>query len=140
MADTVRTPSRVDLDFARSEGWTWALDGDDSGRMIEFHNFSDKCVHIYSVTAGSSFNTASITLYGSNDPRAIVDRDAGTLFASATASWVALTDPQGNAITKTAAAIEQLLENPLYILPVVTLGNNPSTSEIRVTIVGRKTS
>lgn len=133
MTEVVRTPTRLDTNFTNVEGWLWsALDADDSGQMIEFSKYADKCVHIYGTPDG-----ATLTLYGSNDPLAIVDRDAGTLFGSKTASWIALTDPQGNSIAKTAAAIEQVLENPLYILPVSS-GGGASTSW-KIAIVGKRT-
>lgn len=56
---------------------------------------------IRSVQIAGTFDGSTITLQGSND---------GT-------NYVTLTDPQGNAISKTAAAIEQIEDNTLYIKP-----------------------
>jgi len=111
--------------------WT-GLDGDDSGKAEKLAKFSDKTVHIY-----GTFGGATVTLYGSNDKTAVeTDRDAGTLFGAKTAVWTALVDPQGNSIAKTAASIEAVLENPLYILPVVTGGDG--TTSLTVAICGKK--
>jgi len=62
----------------------------------------------YSVQFEGTFGTGgSITFEGSND---------GT-------NYRALTDPQGNAITKTAAAIEQIEEAVRWVRPAVTAGD-----------------
>ncbi len=92
--------------------YTWAglLNGD-TGAPLQIPSMSDKTVHIFG-TFGSG---GSVTLQGSNDPRVLTNPGS--------AVWVALTDPQGNAITKTAAAIEALLENPIFIRPIVTAGD-----------------
>jgi hypothetical protein len=109
--------------------WT-LLDGDDSGQAVFLPQYSDKCVQIL-----GTFDSSSITMYGSNDvDRVRTDLAAGTLFGSATAAWTALTDPQGNAITKTAEAIEQILENPAYICPVNSSGGGSAAIEIMMTV------
>lgn len=132
MTEVVKVPTRLVTGITNVEGYLWsALDADDSGQMVEMAKFSDKCIHIYGTPNGGT-----LTLYGSNDPRALVDKAAGTLFGSATASWIALTDPQGNAIAKTAAAIEEVLENPLYYC-VVSSGGGGSTAWT-VALVGKK--
>jgi hypothetical protein len=98
---------------------TWAgLTTDDTGQPWERADHSDKCVQIL----GNFGGTASVTLQGSNDPRVISD--------PANAVWFALTDPSSTAITKTAAAGEQILENPRWIRPNVTLGTTPSITVI----------
>lgn len=105
--------------------WTGLVNGD-SGAPIEVSNLPDKCVHVYG-TFGSG---GSVTLYGSNNPADLVlEPGAGG------ATWVALTDPQGNAITKTALSIEQILENPLFMACKVTAGDG--TTSLSVAVSGR---
>lgn len=132
MTEKVVTPTYPKSGFTNVDIISWAaLDGDDSGAAMGMSKFADKTVHFFGTWGG-----ASVTLYGSNDPKALVDLAAGTTFANKTASWVALTDAQGNAITKTADSIEVIEENPLYILPVITGG---SGSTINVVICGKRT-
>lgn len=108
---------------------TWTgLDGDDSGMAVDLSGYPDKTVHIY-----GTFDSATCSLYGSNDPLVLVDRAAGTLFGSKTASWIAIVDPQGNAIAKSAAGMEAILENPRYILPVNTGGGASTSLKVVIT-------
>ena len=71
------------------------------------------------VQFSGTFGGATIVIQGSND---------GT-------NYVTLTDPQGNAISKTAAAIEQLEEITRYVKPVISGG---SGSSITVTMLSRR--
>lgn len=132
MTETVKNPTKTLLTTNSAE-WKWeAMDADDSGQAAFFPNYADMTVHIKGV-----FNGGTVTLYGSNDIVAVrADIAAGTLFGSATAEWVTLVDPQGNGIAKTSAAIETILENPAYILPVVTGGGG--TTAIEVSIVAHQ--
>ncbi len=86
--------------------WTPLLNGD-VGDAFELSGAPDKTVTI----TGTFGSGGSVTLQGSND---------GT-------NWFALTDPQANAITKTAAAMEAVLENPRYIRPNVTAGDGTTS-------------
>lgn len=95
--------------------WTGLLNGDD-GSPVDLIDYPDRCVQF----TGTFGVGGSVTVEGSND---------GT-------NYVALTDPQGNAITKTAAAIEQIVEVPRYIRPRVTAGDG--TTAIAVNLVARK--
>lgn len=96
--------------------WSGLLNGD-TGAPFEHADYGDKTVQIQG-TAGAGL---SVTLQGSND---------GT-------NWVALTDPQGNAVTKTAVgALEVVAENPRYIRPNVTAGDG--TTDLTVTVFGRR--
>lgn len=104
------------------------LDGDDTGLPVNISKFSDKSVHIYALTGHGSGTTV---LQGSNDERADPDHTD-----HANANWVSLTDPQGNAISKTADAIEQILENPLWIRPSQSGG---SSADVIVAITGKRT-
>lgn len=116
MTEVVRTPTvTMNRDVMTV---TWAgLDADDSGQAVDMQDFTDVTVQVL-----GTFNGGTMTLYGSNDPRVVTDRNAGTLFGSKTAEWVGVTDPQANAIAKAAAAIESVLESPAYMCPVVTGG------------------
>lgn len=108
---------------------TWAgLTTNDTGRPYEVAGLPDKTVQIF----GNFGSNASVALEGSNDPRVLEDVAAGTT----TAAWFPLTDAQGNAITKTAAAGEVIQENPRFIRPAVTLGTSPSITVI-ITAGGR---
>lgn len=95
--------------------WTGLLNGD-QGLPVESVDFADRTAQ-FSGTFGAG---GSITLEGSND----------------NVSYVALTDPQGNAITKTTAALEVIEEGPRYARPNVTAGDG--TTSLTVTIWGRR--
>lgn len=97
---------------------TWASmtnSGSDVGAAIELARFSDRSVQVTG-TFGASGN---LRIEGSND---------GT-------NYVALTDPQGNALNLTAAGIEQIMEITRYIRPRVT--NGDGTTSITVTLFMR---
>lgn len=105
---------------------TWGpLANTDTGLPLNVTNMADKTVHIFG-TFGSG---GSVTLQGSNDPRVITDPN--------NANWQTLTDPQGNAITKTSASLELLLENPRYIRPNVTAGDGTTAITVIVSAKGR---
>lgn len=98
-----------DLVKQKSSYVTWVLPTTgDTGQPLEAAGFPDKTVQ--------AFGTAvtSITMEGSNDPRVLTD--------AVNAVWFPLVDPQGNAITKTAAFGEVLLESPRFIRPNLTTG------------------
>ena len=75
---------------------------------------------IKSVQIEGTFDSATVVLEGSND---------GT-------NWKTLTDPQGNAISKTAAAIEAIEENTRYVRPNSSGGG--ATQSITVTLLSRR--
>lgn len=64
----------------------------------------------------------SVTLEGSND--------------ETSPTYAALTDPQGNAITKTVASLEVIEESPLQVRPNVTAGDG--TTALTVTVLARR--
>lgn len=68
----------------------------DTGVPIEFGEHMDMTVQIT-----GTFGSATIVIQGSND---------GTTYTT-------LTDPQGNAISKTSAAIETIAECPRFVRP-----------------------
>jgi len=73
---------------------TWAMGNADTGSTVLMGSAMDRSVQI-----AGTFGSATIVVEGSND---------GT-------NWVTLTDPQGNAISKTSAAIEQIEELTRYL-------------------------
>lgn len=98
---------------------TWAalLNGDD-GSPAELSAYADRTIQL----DGTFGAGGSITVQGSND----------------NSNWFALTDPQGVAITKTAAALKTITEVPRYIRPIVTAGDGTTTLNTRL-IVRRAT-
>jgi hypothetical protein len=94
--------------------WAGLLNTDD-GSPAQLAGHADKTVTIHG-TFGAG---GSLTIEGSND----------------NANWFACTDPQGNAITKTAASMEAISENPRYLRPRVTAGDG--TTNLRCMIVAR---
>lgn len=115
----VRTPTVTPAPNGNTNGilyvWTGLLNGD-TGTPVEGVDFADQTVQV-----GGTFGVGgSVTLEGSND----------------NATFFALTDPQGNAITKTGAALEVIEEAPRYVRPNVTAGDG-STS-LTVTIWARR--
>ena len=72
----------------------------DEGAAVEHPNMADKSVQV-GLTGGAAFGGGNIPIEGSLN---------GT-------DWVTLTDPQGNALTFTAAGLEQITEAVRYIRP-----------------------
>ena len=92
---------------------TWALltAANAAGTRIEMPGSSDRCVQI-----DGTFDTATVVLQGSND---------GT-------TYFTLTDPQGNAISKTAAALEQVSELTRFIRPSTSGGGGSQSVNVRL--------
>lgn len=88
----------------------------DTGAPVQWVDFADRCVQVI----GTFGVGGSVTLEGSNT----------------TSNFLPLSDPQGNALTLTAARIEQVLELPRYVRPRVTAGDG--TTNLEVTICMRK--
>ena len=103
---------------------TWAgLDSDDSGSPYAcVAHYPDKVVQIT-----GTFDTTTIVI-------------EGTLDTGDSPVYFTLTDPQGNAISKTAAAGEQILENVYKIRPRVTAGGASTdlTVKLLLTTVARR--
>jgi hypothetical protein len=118
MADAVRAVSRVDMQSAIPAAlFTWTgLDSDDSGIPISIIDYTDQTMTVFG-TFGAG---GSVTIQGSNNG----------------SNWFTLTDPQGNALTKTAAAIELVVECPRYIRPLVTAGDG--TTSLTVELLCRR--
>lgn len=76
--------------------YTWVLTQADAvGSPVTAHEYADRTMQMT-----GTFGTATFVLEGAN-----------------VATYTTLTDPQGNGISKTAAAIEQVLEVPRYTRP-----------------------
>lgn len=99
--------------------WSGLLNGD-TGVPVALPEFPDKTVQIY----GTFGVGGSVTLEGSND------------IESETPTYAALTDPQANAVTKTAAALEVFEEAPNLVRPNVTAGDG--TTSLTVKMVCRR--
>lgn len=130
MVAVVRTPTFPNTKQTNVVQVLWeGLDGDDTGLPVRASKYSDKSVHIYSPTG--AHGSATTIIQGSNDPKA-----DPTHADHANAKWVTLTDAQGNAISKTADAIEQILENPLWIRPSQSGG---TSSDVSVSLACKRT-
>jgi hypothetical protein len=95
-------PGRSGVEHATLVTWSGLLNGD-TGEQVSLTDFPDRTVQI----VGTFGAGGAVNFEGSND---------GT-------NWAILTDPQGNAITKTSAAIESVTETPRYVRPSVTAGD-----------------
>lgn len=130
MVAVVRTPTFPKTKQTNVRQVLWAgLDGDDTGYPVKVSKFNDKSVHIFSPTG--AHGGATTILQGSNDPKA-----DPTHSDHANAKWITLTDPQGNTISKTSDAMEQVLENPMWIRPSQSGGTG---SDVSVSLVCKRT-
>ena len=115
----VRSSSIVEIktwrDHCHISTWTGLLNGD-SGDPILMPGSSVRSIQ-FSGTFGAG---GTIVLQGSND----------------NSNWFTLTDFQGNAISKTSAALENVEELTLYVRPNVTAGDG-TTSLTAVMLLGR---
>lgn len=110
---TVKRPSRSTIEVT----WT-LLDADDSGAAIDLSEYPDQNVQVI-----GTYNGATMTLYGTDDPLADTDRIAGTLFGSKTATWGILKDTLGaNIAIASGNQAAQILANTKFVLPVITGG------------------
>lgn len=98
---------------------TWAgLLNTDTGAPVVWTEYADRCFQV----TGTFGTGGSCTVQGSND---------GT-------NWASLTDPLGNALTFTSQRIEQALELPRYVRPIVTAGDG--TTNLAVTLCMRRSN
>jgi len=120
MATVAITNVRTGLSHVINPQWIITT-ANDVGEKIKIPQYQDKTVHIY----GDFATSGSVTMRGSNKP----NPDEATA-----GDWFTLTDAQANAITKTAAAGEVILENPLWISPIKTAG----TGAIIISLTAKK--
>ena len=95
--------------------WSPLTTADPDGNPISQVEYADRCV-----TLTGTFGGATAKFQGSND---------GT-------NWFDLSDPQTNAISKTTAGMEQVVETPHYVRPLIT-GGDGSTA-ITCTMTARR--
>lgn len=95
MATVTPTPTRIQEGEAMLYSWT-LTQADAVGAAIDAHEYGDRTVQL-----SGTWDSATGVLQGSND---------GT-------TWFSLTDPQGNAISKTADGMETVMEVPRYTRP-----------------------
>ena len=94
---------------------SWALAQGDEGAAAQWTEYADRCFQV-----AGTFGGASVTIQGSNDG----------------INWASLSDPQGNALTFVTGRIEQALELPVFVRPVVS--NGDGTTALSVTLCMRK--
>ena len=92
--------------------WTGLLNTD-TGAPADWVEYSDRCFQV----AGTFGAGGSVTIQGSNDG----------------VNWASLADPQGNALVFTSQRIEQALELPRFVRPIVTAGDG--TTNLTVTLL-----
>jgi len=117
MATITGTLTRVEPGYGAWKAVWTALGDADQGSAIKVPMGSEKSFQVF-----GTFGSATVVLQGSND---------GT-------NWASLTDPQGNAISKTAAALEAVSEHTLYIRPS-TSGGTGTNVDVIVFIAGQMT-
>lgn len=97
------------------------------GLPVRLPFYTDKCVQL-GAYGGNTHGDSTTVMQGSNDPAA---DPAHADYA--TSVWFTLTDPQGNAISRTTTAkIEQIMENPLWVRPVPSGGTDDDIDVILV--------
>lgn len=120
MATVTGTIARPDvrMDVRRqfaADTWTPLLNGD-VGDAFELSDFADKSVQV----DGTFGVGGSVTLQGSND----------------LVNWYALSDPQGVALTFTAAGLKAVGPATRYVRPNVTAGDG--TTSLTVTLFAKE--
>ena len=111
----VRTPTPGPLDNTITYAWSGLLNGD-TGAPVYAPDFADRSFQL----TGTFGVGGSVNIEGSLD---------GTNYA-------VLRDPQGVALTLTAASLKAVLESVLWIRPNVTAGDG--TTSLIVTLYGRR--
>lgn len=95
---------------------TWGpMAADDDGEPVRLAVFSDRSIQV-----AGTFGGASVTIGGSNDG----------------VTYHALSDPAGDALTLTAAALKQIVELPVWIKPRIFGGDG--TTSLTVILAGRR--
>lgn len=123
MATQTFTVQNVDMGGLRARVYFWnsLANGDDGTPVEASGTFPDKSIQVLG-TFGAG---GTIILEGSNLPN--------------NSAWATLNDPQGNALSFTAANLEQVLEQTRWVRPRVTAGDGTTSLQayLFVTTVGR---
>lgn len=115
----VKPVTSADDGSGDSASITWVLTtADFVGRAVKYNDFADRTVQFF-----GTFGAATVVLEGS--------LDGGT-------TWATLTDPQGNAISKTAAALEAVQEAVPLVRPQLSVVGTGAT--VTVVLFVRKAS
>ena len=116
MATVASTIQRVNtfLDDAHVLSWTPLTTTNADGGAIEMPGSADRTIQFLG-TFGAG---GTIILQGSNVLAPVAGTDT---------DWFTLTDPQGNAISKTAAGGEAVLELTRWVRPKVTAGDGTTS-------------
>lgn len=107
-------------DNAHVISWTPLTAANADGGMIAMPGSSDRSVQIT-----GTFDSATIVLQGSNILSPVVGTDA---------DWFTLTDPQGNAISKTTAAGEAVTELTRWVRPKSSGGGGSSSITVSLLV------
>jgi hypothetical protein len=89
--------------------WNGLANGDD-GVAVPFGYSPERTIQVF-----GTFGGGTLSLEGSLEP-------------SSPANWVVLTDPQGNPIALTSDSIETVMENTMWVRPVLAGGAAGSVS------------
>lgn len=121
MATVAVTIQRIEtfLDDAHVLLWTPLTTTNADGAAIEMPGSADRTIQ-FTGTFGSG---GTVILQGSNALAPVASTDA---------DWFTLTDPQGNAISKTAASGEAVTELTRWIRPKVTAGDGTTSITARL--------
>lgn len=107
-------PGAVEMDHATLVTWSGLLNGD-TGARVNLTDYPDRTVQF----AGTFGAGGTVNFEGTNDG----------------VNWLPLTDPQGNALSKTTASLEFVTETPRYVRPSVTGGDG--TTDLTVVLFAR---
>lgn len=95
--------------------WETLTSANAVGQAFQMPAWSDRSVQFV-----GTFDSATVVLQGSND---------GT-------NWVTLGDPQGNAISKTSAALEGVSEITRYVRPSTSGGSGSQDIDVYLLVTG----
>ena len=115
MATVAATYPETNEDQVGIISWTPLTSTNTDGSPLSRVKWADK-----TVTITGTFGTGTVVIQGSND---------GT-------NWFTLKDPANAALSTTSTMLRAILENPLYIRPLVTGGDG--TTSITVRLVARR--
>ena len=104
---------------SRTVTWSNMASGD-TGQYYQMHS-TDNTIHAFS----SSWSSSTMTLFGSNDPRAAFNApDSGS------ASWVEVKDNSNTGIAFSADDIATMVTAPRFVSPEITSGSATSVTVV----------
>ncbi|MFH0809041.1 MAG: hypothetical protein V2A77_01005 [Pseudomonadota bacterium] len=97
-----------------ASAYSWALtQANASGARVSIPDYQDRTIQV-----AGAFDSATIVIQGSNDG----------------SNWVTLNDTTGTALSRSAAFLAGILENPRYIRPY--FASPGASTSVTVTLVG----